>query len=392
MFPDRLDRHSLRQFLGPFLLAVGTLLVAQLLERTLRLFDLAAATGTPLSDVAVMIANLVPHYLGISLPAAMMAGMFMAAARLSDENELDVMLATGRSGVRIITPYMAFALLLTAFNAYLYGFLQPHSRYDYRAALHQSLQAGWNARVEDRRFIDTGQGYILSAESVEPDGETLRRVFLIRLTDTSEEVTTAARGKLVPDPSSDMIKLELDDGRMLQDAVGAKDSVLRFGHAAVNADFTPKVTPFRDRGDSVRELTFPELWTAIHQAGAKPEVAAEFHGRLARALLLPLLPLLALPLGTASKRGHRTPGVVFAGLAFLVIQHALEFGESLAERGQVPAIAAVWTPYLVFGALCVLIFRGSLSWPGDNPINRTVNALASMIDALIPKRLLRKRS
>ena len=41
-FPDRLDWYTLRALIGPLLLALMVLLVAQLLERLLRLFEMAA--------------------------------------------------------------------------------------------------------------------------------------------------------------------------------------------------------------------------------------------------------------------------------------------------------------------------------------------------------------
>ena len=89
---DRLDRYALRLFIGPLVLVLATLMLAQLLERLLRLFDLAASAGAPLSSVVWMVANLVPHYLGLALPMAFTAAIFIAAARMSDDSELDVML------------------------------------------------------------------------------------------------------------------------------------------------------------------------------------------------------------------------------------------------------------------------------------------------------------
>ena len=78
-----------------------------------------------------MAANLVPHYLGLALPMAFTAAIFIAAARLSDDNELDVMLTTGRSITRLATPYFVLGLLLSLFSVYLLGYLQPLARYGY---------------------------------------------------------------------------------------------------------------------------------------------------------------------------------------------------------------------------------------------------------------------
>jgi lipopolysaccharide export system permease protein len=88
----------------------------------------------------------------------------------------------------------------------------------------------------------------------------------------------------------------------------------------------------------------------------------------------------------ASKRGQRAPGVVFATVALIVVHHALQFGESLAANGRAPAALAVWTPYVLFAALGLWIFRGSLAWPGDNPVLRAVVAVEHLFEGLRPRR------
>ncbi len=95
-----------------WLLCLGVLLLAQLLERLLRLFDMAAASGAAISVVLKMAASLVPHYLGLAVPTAFFAAIFIAVARIGDDNELDAMLATGRSISRVAMPYFAVAALL----------------------------------------------------------------------------------------------------------------------------------------------------------------------------------------------------------------------------------------------------------------------------------------
>lgn len=381
--PNRLDLYTLRQLAGPLALALGTLLLAQLLERLLRLFDLAAASGAALSVVLTMAGNLVPHYLGLALPTALTAGIFIAVARLGDDSEIDVMLGAGRSVARLAMPFIAVAVVLCLFNLYLFGFLQPLSRYGYHVAVHAALHASWNARMEDHRFVEAAHGFTLSADSVGADGRRLQGVFIQRRSAGVEEITTAHRGRLVPAPDGRRLLLELENGLVVRQEAGATLSAMRFAQGLINDDFTPVPPPFRTRGDSVRELTLPELWDRMHDtASVYPDgkIAGELHGRLARALLLPLLPLLAVPLGMASKRGRRAPGVVFAVLALLALHHALQFGESLAETGRAAALPAVWIPFLLFGLVSAWLFRCSLAWPGDNPITRGVSAIEAAFE------------
>ena len=365
---------------------LATLLVAQLLERLLRLLDLAASAGAPLSSVVVMVANLVPHYFGLALPMAFTAAIFIAAARMSDDCELDVMLTTGRSIARIAAPYFALALLLIPFSAYLHGQVQPVTRYGYRLAVFEAMQTGWNAKVEENRFIDAGKGATFSAREVAADGSHLRGVFVERRSPGGAiEITTAAEGQFVPGPGGHGISLRLEHGMRLLEGADRSVSIERFEESRIDRNLLPARQPFRERGESVRERTQPELWGDLRGSG-DAKAAAEFHGRLARVMILPLLPLLAVPLGMASKRGQRAPGVVFATLALIMVNHALQFGESLAANGRAPAALAVWTPYFLFGALGVWIFRGSLAWPGDNPVLRAVLAVEGLFEGLRPRR------
>jgi lipopolysaccharide export system permease protein len=178
--------------------------------------------------------------------------------------------------------------------------------------------------------------------------------------------------------------LKLEDGLRVRQAGDGVISTTRFVDGYLQ-DFSPMRSPFRDRGASASERTVPELWRAMCKTCEK-DSAAEFHSRLARSLLPLLLPLLALPLGMASKRGRRTPGVIFASLALLLLNHALQFGKSLAESGRVPAGPAVWTPFVLFALLGLWIFRGSLAWPGDNPVSRAVLGFENLLERARPRR------
>lgn len=388
--PDRLDWYTLRALFGPMLMALGVLLLAQILERLLRLFELAAATGASIMLVLQMIASLVPHYLGMAVPAAFFAAIFMSVARIGDDNELDAMLATGRSIARMAVPYFLVAAALVAFNFYLFGYLQPLTRYGYNESVHLARQTGWNARLEDNRFVTVRDGYTLGADSVGPDGRQLSGVFVRRRDARSEEIVTAGNGRLVPSADGRRLELVLEHGQIVSDRNDQGQRVVQFGNARLNEDFTTVPPPYRARGASVRELTLPELLrppppvddeeiTAAQRAG-------EYHGRLARTVLPLLLPLLALPLGMAAKRGRRAPGTVFAALALLLLNQALQFGEGMGETGRAPAWLAVWTPLAAFGVLGLWLFRSSLQWPGDNPVMRAVSAIEGAFEGLQRKK------
>lgn len=394
VMPDRIDRYVLRLFATPLLLALSALMFALMLERLLRLFDFVAARGTGFEHAFAMADNLVPHYLGIALPAAFAVAMFVAVSRLGDSSELDVMLSSGRSTVRLVLPFFGVACALAAFSAYLYGFMQPFARYGYHTAYHQAQHTGWDARVENNRFVGIGDGFLLSAESSGKDGRHLQGVFVQRTIDGVEEVFAARAGTLRPDPDGRRLAMTMEEGLLVRIRPALGYDLGHFTEGTASLNFSPGPSPFRPRGASVRELTLPELRAHIDSAqgdrdaggNRAAEYAGEWHGRLARAVVPMLLPLWMVPLGMVSKRGRRVPGIVFAALAIFALNHALQFGESLVESGRVLPWPGVWLPVLLFGLGGAGLFRGSLRRPGDNALTRLLALIERAFEGIRRRR------
>ena len=392
--PSILDRYLLRQLAGNLIVCLGTVLIALLLERLLRLFDILAQNSHALPAVAKLIACLVPHYLGLALPAAFLVALFLVIAKLSDDNELDAYLAGGLSITRLSKPFLATALLLSLLSIGLFGYLQPYARYTYRAVLHAALNAGWDARLQAGTFVNPGQGYTLTADGVDESGRSLQRVFVHRLVNGEDQVSTSEAGTLQPSADNSTLTLTLDRGEHLRHEQTGNWLFAQFDRVSTSTEFSPGAAPFGPRGRNERELTLTELLrggvrTEGVTAPSDNKIAGELQGRLARIVSLLLLPLLAVPLGMAAKRGERTGSLIVAATLMLLFNHTLQLGESLSESGKVPALLGVWTPTLIFAALTGWLFSQSLERPGDNPVSRFLDSLDGLTsrlgDALRPK-------
>lgn len=387
MMPSILDRYLLRQLLGSLLVCLGTVLIALLLERLLRLFDILAQNSHALPAVAKLIACLVPHYLGLALPAAFFVALFLVIAKLSDDNELDAYLAGGLSIARLTRPFLATGVVLSLFSIGLFGYLQPYTRYQYRAVLHAAINAGWDARLQAGTFISPGAGYTLMADKVDGSGRALQQVFVHRLVAGEDQISTGESGALRQNADDSQLTLTLQRGEHLRHEKNGDWLFARFSALSTSTEFKPGASPTGPRGRNERELTLTELFAhGVMQGEASPLPAAkmegELQGRLARILTLPLLALLAVPLGMSAKRGQRTGSLIVAAALLLLFQHGLQLGESMAESGKIPALLGVWLPTLLFAALTGWIFSQSLARPGDNPVSRALAAFNSLTTQL----------
>lgn len=385
-----LDRYILRLTLAPLGAALGVTLVALLLERVLRLLDLLSESSGRLGFVVQLAANLVPHYLGLTLPAGFFIALFVVITRLNEGSEIDALLASGVSLTRIVAPYLALAAVLTVASLILFGFLQPYSRYAYRAVMHAAETAGWSGQAEAQTFFAPDQDLTMTADTVDATGEDLGRVFIRKtLPDGREQVTTASTGHLVRSANGTSVRLDLHDGQQFSTASNGTSRVLSFQSFAIDLPLTSAEKLLRGRGNDARELTLGELIQQARKPNSmipRQQLLAELYARLARSFALPLLPLLALPLGLSAKRGGRAPGIIIAGLLLIAFQHTLQLGQSLASSGRAAAAPAILIPFGVFAAICVVTFVTSRKRPGETPVGVLAERVGDFIRRTIRSR------
>jgi lipopolysaccharide export system permease protein len=391
MTPRRLDWYLLALMLRPVLACMAVSLIAVLLKRLLEVVTQIAQEGGQIL-IWRLIASMVSIYASDLLPAAFLFGVFLVIARLGDDAEIDAMLASGVSIGRVAAPFVATGVTLTLASVVLFGFLQPYGRYDYKAALFAASNAGWNGDVEPGAFLDPGDGYVITADRTRENGQTLEGVFIRRaLADGGEQVTTARSGELRPVDGGRSIMVRLSDGAQLELKAG-KTHLRNFANAEEIAPIGT-ADSMRARGLDPRELTLPELIKALRNArldspshdgrpapALEPRaVAAELYVRIAQTLAVPFLPLMAIPLGMAAKRGRRVAGLILGALMLLAFRHGLLFTKALVQTGLFSPGPAIGAVFLAWAGLCVWVFASSQQRPGDNPLSRLMDALQARI-------------
>lgn len=381
------ERYLLRETLKPLGLALVVTLTALILERVLRLFDMIARGGGSFEAVARMTFNLVPHYLGLALPAAFFIALFIMVATLDDGEELDALYAGGFSHWRLVRPFVAMGMAFAALSLLLFGYIQPYSRYAYREVVHVVRNGPWDARVEAGVVVDAGDGVIITADAVDATGRNLTGVLLRRPRDEGEQVISAERGALRMAPDGRRLVLTVWNGELqTYDAEGNTDQIGRFDELTVGRSFSTAIPPFRRRGEDERELTTTEIRAALRGENTtgvpRNALASELHARISRGLALPFMPMLAMTMGVAAKRRRRTAGIVAGAFILVLFQNLMQLGESLGDMGAVPPALAVWTPFAVFAGFCIWVFVYSHARPGRNAFTglfRTIDVIGHLI-------------
>lgn len=381
-----LDRYVLARTLMPLSAALLIALLALLLERMVRIMDMLVNQGGPIVLVLKLLANLVPHYLGVALPLALFLGVMIAATRLSADGELDGLQSAGISLNRLLWPLLGLSFVLSLAMLAITGWMQPHTRYQYRALLYVATSSMVDLAIEKGATFNRFGDYTIVVDDIVDGGLTLRGVFIHKVTpEGGIEIMTARSGTAARVPEDFSILLKLRDGRRLDTpADGGRLSVLSFEAIDLPLELTG-VAAFRPR-NAERELTLPELLEQAHSRtlDVKPwRIDTEIHARLVRTISTFFMPILGLALGLAAPRGQRVAGVAFGFALIGIFHYGLNFGEKAADLGKVSPLISLWLPFVVLAVLSVWAFRVVAESPRDNAISLVLAAIDRRRHALV---------
>lgn len=392
----RIDRYILERTLTPLVATVSIALIALLLERMVRLMELLVNQGGPLFLVLKMISNLIPHYLGIALPAALFVGIMLATTRLSVDSELDAMNAVGVGLRRLLWPLMGLAFLISIVVFALYSYLQPHTRYAYRALIYAATNSVWDLALEKGAFFTGLGGYTVMVDDIADSGGQLKGVFIYRREEDGRTIAmTAETGEAYRRPQELQIVLRLQHGvRTEIRADNGQATALTFDTFELPIDVALPA-PFRERV-SERELTIDELWQQRNKSDEsgprRSAILAELHGRLVRTVSLLIIPLLAVPLGLVTRRNERNIGIAAGVLVMVIYHNLLNFGEAMATTGRVTPLLGIWLPFLLLGVLSLWLFAAVSIWPRESPVVLLFARIARARDAALEFVLRRARA
>jgi lipopolysaccharide export system permease protein len=388
-----IDTYILRRVLMPLLAAVGIAMAALLMQRLIHLLDLFANRGSPLSIILKMLGNLVPFYLGIALPAALFIGVLYAGSRLSSDSELDAMRASGLSLLRLMAPVLALAVVLVIISSYLLGWLQPYTRFGYRALVHLVTDTQWDSAIERGAFFTGFGGKTILIGDISDGGRTLTKIFVNEKDDSGRTIIlTAERGDL--EKQSDLsLVLRLQNGvRSETTPNGDATRAMTFTQLDLPLESIAP-DPFRPRGEKESELTFTELVRFYFNTPAYldiEDITAELHERLVRTVSIFFLPFLAFPVGISSRRTSKSLRMIVGVLFLILYYEVLQFGEAMVRKQALGPIPALWVPCAIFTACSLWLFWVADRKPGQDPLAHLFDGLSTIgawFRRLLPRRV-----
>lgn len=362
-----IDRYILRSVVTPLLLALCVAGMLLLLEQMLRLFDFVLAEQGPVDVVWRMLANLLPHYLGLALPLGAFLGILLAFRNLSLSSELDALNSSGASAMRLMRPVYVLVVALMAADFLLVSYIQPFANYKYEQIRFDVTSGALGIRIPQGEFVEIADGATIRLGAINPETRDAEDIFLEQRDRRGGVTTITARyGAISTTPEITRLLLKLRDGRQIYiDGDGARGNALSFDSFDLEIAL-PAIGVFRTRGGDEGEATFGELLSRVR--GGSPETdplwnqyRAGLHWRIIHPLTFLVMPILAVAMGVTGRRKTSSLKPIL-GVAILIVYHELleEWGQVAAARGELSPYLSMWGVFAAFLAVSFLLYRGSI--------------------------------
>ncbi len=386
-----INRYLFKEMLPPFFINVSFLLFIFLMTKILDITNYIVNYKIGLLVVLSMLFYTMPFFLQFVIPMSVMIAVLLTFMRMSGDNEIIALKASGVSIYQFFPPVILFCVIgsLVTMHLTIYGI--PWGSSSLKALTARVAASSFEIGLKSRTFNDTFKGVMLYVSKIDTGNKELIDIFIEdKRSENMVSTIVSPRGKLFSDPENLFFRMRLWDGIINQVNIKTRSvNSIQFDTYDVRLDIKAIMQSSKKRRKSRTEMTLAEMREFMETSREKNtgyyKTLMDYHKKFSVPLASIVLGLLAVPLGFQVTVRKRSSGLVLGLSFFLVYYILLTAGWGFGESGKYPPFIGMWAPNVIMGAIAVFFtFRAGR----DRPF--LFAALPDAVHRLIQKMFKRK--
>jgi lipopolysaccharide export system permease protein len=371
-----LNRYVFFEITVPFFFGLAVFTFVLLIARILKLVELVVNRGVPLLDILKTFSLILPAFLEVTVPMALLLAILLGFGRLSSDSEIVALKTSGVSLYQMTIPVAIFTALACVATFIIAIWVRPWANGALREQFFEVVKSRVSAGFKEKVFNTDFPGLVIYIEEIEPGGGTLKGILIADSRRPDNRNTVIAKiGLLVPNEANKTVTLRLLDGTIY--GVGGSENAFQkteFTVYDVSLSLT-NLGEMRPREKDPKEMTLSELRARIaeRRGRAQPvyEELIELHRKFSIPFACVVFLLVGIPLSIPPTRAVRSRGFSMALVLIFLYYVPLTVGQTVAEKGYVPAALGLWSPNLLFFALGTFLFVNAAR-EAPNPLAEAV--------------------
>ena len=307
-----------------------------------------------------------PLSLQFIIPMSIMISILLTFLRMSSDNEVTALKASGISIYKMVPPVLMFCLmgcLLTGWMA-IYGV--PWGWSSMRILKQEVAASSFEIGLKERTFNDSFKDVMLYVNQIDVNDAKLVDVFIEDKRNPNLVSTVVApEGRLLSEPDRLLFKLRLMNGIINQVNIKEKTiNTIQFDTYDISLDVKKILSGRRGKSKYRLEMSLEEMQQYLRNDSKRGvgyyRMLMDYHKKFSMPVACFVMGFLALSLGFQSTITKRSYSLVLGLILFILYYILMMAGWGYGETGKYPPIIGMWMPNLVFGSLALfsLIQKG----------------------------------
>ena len=360
-----LHKYIFHEIWPTLLASLAVFLFIVLAARMLNLAEWMVNHGVHPFQLAKMIFYLLPGMILLALPAVLLMAVFGAFHRLSNDNELQAMKASGISLYQMLPSVVLISLAGFLAALFLSSSAGPWGIKSFKDFVFTIAYSRADLGIQERIFSDPFKGVTFYVSNFVPKERLMKDVFLVDRRNPDMTTTIVAReGRIDSREELRLITIRFFDGTIfVGDKKQEEGRTVTFSTYDLGIGLDDIMPVLAGREKDPKEMSFEELMNGL-RAPPKPnskqaEILLEVMERFSIPFAVFLMGLIGAPLGAQLRAGGRLVGIVVSLLIFLSYYLMLVGMRNIGGTGFLSPAVGSWIPVLFLFCACLYLMKRS---------------------------------
>ncbi len=352
-----LRNYILNECVVPFTISISVLTSVFLLGYLPQLANKVINKGVSLVAISKIFLFYIPILLGYTLPIACLVTVILTFGKLSAENEILAMRASGVYLRRLLTPLIVVGIALCLFVHILNDRVIPMAYDAQTKILQQTGAQNPNALLEPGTFINAFDKYVVFIYRIEND-----RLYGVRIYQPQANRPTrtivAQEGEFVKVPGQDKLMLKLINGTSDEPDLKNPNNFykLNFQNSFITMDMSKKNTKLDKKPKAMTLKELQQRTEELKKMAIDPSpLITEYHRRLAWSLTPLMFILLGFPFAVITHKRAKSANILYA-ILFAAPYYILSLAcQGIATQNVLNPALTMWIPDIIGGIVVVIM-------------------------------------
>jgi lipopolysaccharide export system permease protein len=300
--------------------------------------------GVSIISVIKLASLTIPDFMIITLPISYLLAVLIVFGKMTQDNEIMALKASGVNMINLTKPALLFALIPLFISITFSFYIAPRFNYFFRVLAVKQIKQAVLSALKQNTFSNKFANYKIFIKEVNLNKSLIKGIFILNKIKNKPEVLIAKEGSLIYNKKLNSISFYLKNGEIQNGSASVKNFwLLHFNTYKINIKL--KGLSFPNKNKSVHFMTISQLvskYMIEKKPGNKNMYLIYIFKKIAIPFATILFAFIGIPLGMFSEKRSLFLGISYTIVIVVLYYILFTSGLYLSIKNGFNPILGVW--------------------------------------------------